>query len=83
MGRGKMFHKGRVYKLKIHQVELNWFEKMVYGITGRYQEILKVKVCRIHEDGVGPCINYLHQEFYHDDWKMEPNWLEQSKNRAK
>jgi hypothetical protein len=83
MGRGKMFSKGKVYKLKIHDLEMNWFEKMIYGITGKYRDLLKVKVSRIRTDGVGPSINYMDEGFFKSDWKIEPNWYDQSQNRKK
>lgn len=83
MGQGKTFSRGKVYKLKIHEIELNWFEKLMYGVTGRINEILKVKVCRITKNGVGPCINYMVEQFFNNDWKIEKNWYDQSKNRSK
>lgn len=83
MGRGRLFSKGKVYKLKIHEVEMNWFEKMIYGVTGRIKGVLKVKVARIRKDGIGPVINYMDEGFFKTDWKEEKKWYSQSKNRAK
>lgn len=83
MGRGKLFSKGKVYKLKIHEVEMNWFENLMFGLTGKIKDILKVKLCRIGDKKVGPCINYLDKKFFEDDWKLEPNWYAQSQNRKK
>lgn len=83
MGQGRIFSKGKVYKLKIHELDINWFESLVYGLTGRINDILKVKVCRIQPKKVGPCINYLDSKFFEDDWKIEPDWYSQSANRKK
>lgn len=79
----KSLKKGKVYKLAIHERQLNWFEKFIFGVTGTISKYPAVKIARIHRHGAYPALNYESRALFNQDWKIEPNWYDQSKNRSK